>query len=676
MFARQEGTARLASNEFYYIRDARVDAPTGSPLVEGLERDRLQTLDLFSVAARTWPYIRPEIKHIALLAVLFIVIIVAGLTVAGMATDIFYNHLIAGEPLDDRLARLLDLSGPAYQSGEILGDAARADVRIGLFEFVGIAMLVGLPILFGTVFYYMWIRQEINQNLRVRMMNQAQMLSLRFHANTESGDAIYRVYQDSAMVTNIIQLLIDAARDMFTFLVAVLALYLFDPSLAGMLVVITIALAGLCRAMSMAMRSSFRKAREANSHLTSRIQKSVAGVKVVKANAIEDDEFDRFQHEQRRAFSAAYDARARWSRFGIYNFTMFAVGLLVGESYMALLSFIGVETYSQATIFSVSIGFTLWNLGAFRFAVGRMGDSGIQTLVLRWGRFQEMSVGLDRAFEILDLEPEVKESADAIVFEDIDPEVRFENVYFNYEEGQQTLADVSFTAQSGSVTAIVGPTGAGKSTLMLLLLRLFDPDAGVITVGGRDLREFTLDSLRRNMAIALQENILFSTSIMENIRYAAPHATDDEVKAAARVADAEEFILRQPRGYDTELGERGAKLSTGQRQRISIARAVLKDAPILILDEPTAALDAATEGRVMENLSAWGENRVIFLITHRLSTIRRADQIIYLRNGRIVECGTHDELLALDKGGYRRFVELETSVMAIEPIDSSQQELV
>lgn len=664
----------MASNEFYYIRDAGVDAPKESPLIEGLGRDRLHTLDLFNVAARTWPYIRPEIKHLSLLAVLFLFIIVAGLTVAGIATDIFYNHLIAGEPLDDRLARLLDLTGPVYQSGEVLSHEARADVRSGLFEFVGIAMLIGLPVVFGTVFYYMWIRQEINQNLRVRMMTQAQMLSLRFHANTEAGDAIYRVYQDSAMVTNIIQLLIDAVRDMFTFIVAVIALYLFDPSLAGMLVLITLALAGLCRAMSTPMRSSFRKARETNSHLTSRIQKSVAGVKVVKANAIEDQEFDRFQQEQRRAFSAAYEARARWSRFGIYNFTMFAVGLLVGESYMALLSFIGIETYSQATIFSVSIGFTLWNLGAFRFAVGRMGDSGIQTLVLRWGRFQEMSVGLDRAFEILDLEPEVKESAAAIPFDDIDPAVRFDDVGFNYEDGQQTLVDVSFTAEAGTVTAIVGPTGAGKSTLMMLLLRLFDPDAGVITVGGRDLRDFELHSLRRNMAIALQENILFSTTILENIRYAAPTATDEEVIAASRVADAEEFILRQPNGYDTELGERGAKLSTGQRQRISIARAVLKDAPILILDEPTAALDAATEGRVMENLSVWGENRVIFLITHRLSTIRRADQIIYLRDGRVIECGTHEELLALDKGGYRRFVELETQVMAIEANAGGQQE--
>lgn len=651
-------------SDFYYIKDAKVDARRDSPLVEGSDEDRLNTLGLFTVAARTWPYIRLEIRHLSLLAILFVLIIVAAFTMIGLSTDIFYNHLIDAKPLTPRVAAILDLSGPMYQEVDALGPAARVDVRVGLFKFVGLASAVGLPALFATLFYYMWIRQRINQNLRVRMMNQAQMLSLRFHANTEAGDAIYRVYQDSAMVTNIIQLMIDAARDIFTFVIVVITLYLCDPSLAGMLIIITVSLGTLCWLMSSPMRFGFRTARETNSRLTSRIQKSVAGVKVVKANAIEEQEFRRFQQEQRRAFSAAHDARARWSRFGIYNFTLFAVGLLVGESYMALLSFLGIDTYSTATMFGISVGFTLWNLGAFRFAVGRMGDSGIQALVLRWGRFQEMSVGLDRAFEILDVEPEVTDSPDGVELTDLGHEVRFSNVNFDYEAGHRTLADIGFIAVPGTITAIVGPTGAGKSTLMLLLLRLFDPDSGSIQVGGRDIRDFKLDSLRRNIAIALQENILFSTSIKENIRYAVANASDEAVMEAARIADAEQFILAQPEGYDTELGERGAKLSTGQRQRISIARAVLKDAPILILDEPTAALDAVTESRVMGNLARWGKDRVIFLITHRLSTIRQADQIIYLRDGRIVETGSHDELLQVDEGSYRRFVELEESVMA------------
>jgi ABC-type multidrug transport system fused ATPase/permease subunit len=205
----------------------------------------------------------------------------------------------------------------------------------------------------------------------------------------------------------------------------------------------------------------------------------------------------------------------------------------------------------------------------------------------------------------------------------------------------------------------VGPTGSGKSTLMALLLRLFDPSEGRIEIDGTDLRRFRVEHLRSRIAIALQENLLFGATIRENIRYAVPEASDEEVRRAARVACADEFIEQLPDGYDTELGERGTKLSTGQRQRLSIARAILKDTPILVLDEPTASLDAETELRVLERLAEWGKGRVIFLITHRISTIRRADQVAVLREGRVAECGSHEELLAKPEGAYRRLLESE-----------------
>ena len=194
---------------------------------------------------------------------------------------------------------------------------------------------------------------------------------------------------------------------------------------------------------------------------------------------------------------------------------------------------------------------------------------------------------------------------------------------------------------------------------MALLLRLYDPDAGEITIDGQNLKRFQLASLRANIAIALQENILFATTVRENIRYAVPTASDAQVREAARVAAAASFIEALPDGYDTMLGERGTKLSTGQRQRLSIARALLKDTPILILDEPTAALDAQTELDVLRNLAEWGAGRAIFLITHRLSTIRRADRIAYLNEGRILEIGSHDELVANPDGAYRKFVDAE-----------------
>ena len=230
------------------------------------------------------------------------------------------------------------------------------------------------------------------------------------------------------------------------------------------------------------------------------------------------------------------------------------------------------------------------------------------------------------------------------------------------------MRDVSFTARPGDITAIVGPTGSGKSTLMGLLLRLYDPDTGGISIDGVDLRGYTVDTLRGNIAIALQENVLFALSVRDNIRYVAPAATDEAVMAAVRICSMEDYVDELPDGLDTVLGDRGGRISTGQRQRLSIARAVVRDTPVLILDEPTAALDAATENRVMTNLSRWasggasgdGDGRAIFLITHRISTIRRADNILYLDEGRIVESGSHDALMAIDNGRYRAFVEAES----------------
>jgi ABC-type multidrug transport system fused ATPase/permease subunit len=199
---------------------------------------------------------------------------------------------------------------------------------------------------------------------------------------------------------------------------------------------------------------------------------------------------------------------------------------------------------------------------------------------------------------------------------------------------------------------------------MALLLRLYDPDSGSIEIDGARLDQFQVASLRNGISIALQENVLFGDSVRENIRFARPHASEAEVREAARVARADDFIEALPQGYDTLLGERGSKLSTGQRQRLSIARAVLKDTPVLILDEPTAALDALTEQQVLENLAEWGRERAIFLITHRLSTVRRADEILFLQSGQAVEYGSHDDLMAIPAGAYRGLVQAETSEAA------------
>lgn len=271
-------------------------------------------------------------------------------------------------------------------------------------------------------------------------------------------------------------------------------------------------------------------------------------------------------------------------------------------------------------------------------------------------------MGLDRVFNILDIEPDVKNDPNALPMPPFSREIRFDSVSFAYEEGRPVLQDISFSAMPGTITAIVGPTGSGKSTLVGLLTRIFDPNVGSIRIDDNDLRKLDLDSLRSNVSIALQENVLFAMSVRDNIRYVVPTADDRQVYAAAQVACVDDYIDGLPQGLDTVLGDRGGKLSTGQRQRLSIARAIVKDAPILILDEPTAALDAHMEHEVLERLAEWGKGRAIFLITHRISTIQRANQILYIDRGQIIESGSHAELMEIDKGRYRRFVETESDL--------------
>jgi ABC-type multidrug transport system fused ATPase/permease subunit len=268
-------------------------------------------------------------------------------------------------------------------------------------------------------------------------------------------------------------------------------------------------------------------------------------------------------------------------------------------------------------------------------------------------------MGLRRAFYILDIEPEIKEKVNPKDIPKTIQKVSFENVAFSYEKDNSILSDINLEAKLGTITAIVGGTGSGKSTLLSLLLRLYDPDRGTVLINGTDIKDFSTSDLRSNVSIALQQNILFAKSVKENIAYGIESATEAEIIDASKIACADDFINDMPLNYETELGERGGKLSTGQRQRLSIARALLKNTPILILDEPTASLDAETEKRVMSNIAKWGHNRIIFIITHRLSTIKSADRIAVLDSGEIKEFGSHQDLMTLN-GDYAEFVKSET----------------
>lgn len=306
------------------------------------------------------------------------------------------------------------------------------------------------------------------------------------------------------------------------------------------------------------------------------------------------------------------------------------------------------------------VGFAAWNLGAFKAAVSQGEAATDQTRQLAeiWSIAQDVLIGLKRSFYLLDLKPEIQEIETPTDFPAEIKQVVFTNVWFGYQPDEKILKGINFTATKGTITAIVGGSGAGKSTAMSLLLRLYDPVEGAITLNDINLKNFSISSLRNHVAIALQQNVLFAKSVRDNIAYGLEGVTEADIEEAAGVACVDEFVRELPMGYETELGERGGKLSTGQRQRLSIARAILRDSPILILDEPTASLDAETEQRVIKNLSDWGENRVIFIITHRLSTIKNADQIAFLEEGQVKEIGSHDELIN-EKGPYHQFVEAE-----------------
>ena len=537
---------------------------------------------------------------------------------------------------------------------------ARRTLRGRIVVWFVLSSTLGAPIGIALFLWVVRLLQRVNQVLRVELMDRIQSLSLQFHSDSRIGDSIYRLYQDSAMVTNLINTIFIAPLfRIFGFVTSLVIVSFFDPWLALLLLGVSVPIFLLTWRFSSPFRIGFREARETNSRLTSRIQETLSGIKAIKAYGAERIEQERFEDASSTAFKKANVARSRLAGFRILMFFIVGTVLIYADYDLALRSADNLPTFA-AGLFTF-LGFAVWNYGAFIYARGRVGG-GVRDpegMANVWARAQDMAVGMDRVFELLGMEPDVQDAPDAIPMPGLEREVAFKGVRFQYTPDRPVLLDVEFTAHTGNITAIVGPTGSGKTTLVSLLLRLFDPQEGHVEIDGTDLRRFLIKSVRDNVSIALQQNQLFGATIRENIRYAVPNASHEQVLEAARVACAAGFIEALPASYDTALGERGTKLSTGQRQRLGIARAVIKDTPILVLDEPTAALDAETELAVLANLAEWGRGRAIFLVTHRLSTIRRADQILFLRDGTILESGTHEELVAKPRGAYRAFVDLE-----------------
>ncbi len=627
--------------------------------------DELPFAELRGIARRTARFIWPQWPHLLVFAVVGGLNGLLGLSGVLFGTDILMNKVFLGEPLSALQAGLLSVDPAAAVDVDTLGEAMRRTLRDRLLGIAAVLIAFATVSGIGLRYYLVWILQRINQALRVAMIERLEWMSLAYHADNEVGDSVYRVTQDSAMVTQVLErMVVRPIAAIVGILANVAVITVFSPWLGLLCVLVALPVFGAFALFGRPLRRRSLWVREATADLASTIQESFAAIRVIKAYGLDAARLGAFHERSRDAFQAAFELRRSFAVMKML--VLFAVGLLV----LALDRFTGAWALAEAPTFGAGaiafVSFSVWNLGAFQSTHGRAEEisGAIQEMSTLWGSVQDMAMGLDRALQILDLEPDIQEPEHPVPMPPIGDGVEFDEVSFAYDARRQTVEGVSLAAAPGTITAIVGPTGAGKTTLLSMLLRLIDPDAGSVRIGGVDLRELGLLDLRAHIAVALQENLLFATTVRENIRYAAPEASDTEVRAAARVACVDEVIDALPGGFDALLGERGSKLSTGQRQRLQVARAVIKDTPVVLLDEPTAALDAHTELELLERLGDWGRERVIFIVTHRLSTIRHADQIAVVEDGRLVELGSHDLLMARDAGRYRRLVEQERAAAA------------
>lgn len=487
------------------------------------------------------------------------------------------------------------------------------------------------------------------RDLRADLFGRLQLLSLRFHDDHRVGDLVHRIaYNTGAVETAFQSGFMGVIKSAVTLAAMFCVMLALNPLLTAVALAVAPLLALAIRWYAKHIQQLAWKHQEQEGAVASQAQEDLGAIRLIKA----------FNHEQRRRedftqlASRSVETRLRSTMvqgmFGLVTAVILALGV-------ALLFWIGVGQVRAGKL-------TLGEFLVFHAYLAML-YAPLSVLSYTASSVQSALGGGARLFEILETEPEIRDAPDAVALERVQGALALRDVVFGYEADKPVLRGVSLDIRPGEVVAVVGETGGGKSTLLNLLLRFYDPWSGAVLLDGRDLRTITYDSLRKHLALAPQEALLLSGSIEENIAYGKPDATPDEIARAARLAAADDFIAALPDGYHTRVGERGVRLSAGQRQRIALARALLKDAPILLLDEPTSALDAETEARVLSGLTDYAKQRTVVIVAHRLSTVRHADRIVVIAHGAIAEEGTHDQLLN-HCGAYARLWEAQAAAMA------------
>jgi ABC-type multidrug transport system fused ATPase/permease subunit len=579
------------------------------------------------VFRRLAPYLSPFRLRLIVIGILLIVATLADLAgpyLIGVAVDQFISP-------GDKLR-------PTWLGLLISTDASR---QVGLTV---VMVLLGLIYISGwalNVFQFrlmVTLSQRILLQMRSQILEHIQKLSLSFYDRQEAGDVMSRLVNDTQVINQMfgpgLMRVLRMGLTLIGIIVSMIAMN-WRLALASYAVLPLIVVATIY--FSRRVRRAFRETRKTIGEVSAELQENISGVREVQAFARESATMNEFQAVNARNRSANVQAQTLTSLF-------LPVLDVLSAAATAIVVGFGGYLYLNYSPPLVSVGVIV----AFLTYVRRFYQP-IRELATLLSQLQSALAGAERIFELLDIEPEITDAPTARELPPVKGRVAYANVSFSYKEGEPVLEDVSFAITPGQTTALVGPTGAGKTTLANMLVRFYDPTEGSVQVDGHDLRDVTRASLREQIGVVAQDTFLFAGTVMENIRYGRLDATDEQVVQAAKIANAHDFIERLPEGYHTQIGERGTVLSQGNRQMLSITRAILKDPRILILDEATSSVDTRTELLIQRALDQLMASRSSLVIAHRLSTIRHADQILVIENSRIVERGTHQTLL--EKGG-------------------------